>query len=75
MTFVESPLSTRVWRTYKEAGRPFPRLSQDDVIDYMIIEAMVSKNMQAESEAQERAEHQAWMKDQKGFDSLRERAG
>lgn len=38
-----SPLATRIYWVSKETGVPMPRFSQDDVMDYMIREAVVLK--------------------------------
>lgn len=46
-----------MWRVYKEAGRPWPRLSDDDVLDYMVMEAVAMKIQQ--QEAQQRKEQEA----------------
>lgn len=32
-----------MWRVCKAAGRPWPKLSDDDVIDYMVMEAVALK--------------------------------
>lgn len=76
--FVASQTSTRVWRTCKEAGRPFPKLSNDDVTDYMIMEAVTLKGLkemrEAEKEAEENAKRKDWQTNPKGFEDLRQRA-
>lgn len=49
-------LSTRLVRVYKEAGRPLPKFSDDDVLDYMVTEAIIAKNLEEERKAQDKAE-------------------
>lgn len=57
--FVASPRSTRLWRVYKEAGKPFPDLTDDDVLNYLIMEAVTLKAKHQEAEAQKEAEKEA----------------
>lgn len=57
-----STTSTRLWRTCKAANRPFPQLVEDDVLDYLIAEAVSLKVAREDREAQEEAEEQAKMK-------------
>jgi hypothetical protein len=45
-----------MWRTYKEAGRPWPVLDDDPIIDYMIMEAVYLKVLREERDAQKEAE-------------------
>lgn len=45
-----------MWRTCKAAGRPWPRISDDDVIDYMIMEAVAIKIGKQEEQAQKEAD-------------------
>ena len=35
---------------YKRAGRPLPRFSDDDVLDYMVTEAVVAKSVKEQNE-------------------------
>lgn len=62
---MESTTSTRLWRTCKAANRPFPTLSQDDVTDYLITEAVALKVARLDREAQEQAQKDAEMKQRK----------
>lgn len=57
----------RIWRVSKEAGRPFPVLSDDDVIDYQIIEALAAKARKEEKEARDKQEREAFKKDREGL--------
>lgn len=41
--FVASPLATRIYWVSKETGQPMPKFSDDDVMDYMVREAVVIK--------------------------------
>ncbi len=61
-----STTSTRVWRASKAAGRPFPRISDDDVIDFMVMEAVGLKVAQEDADARERAEADSRKKSWKG---------
>lgn len=38
-----SSISTRLWSVFRDAGRPFPRLTDDDVLDFVIVEAIRAK--------------------------------
>lgn len=51
-----APDAVRMWTTYKEAGRPIPRFSDDDYIDYCIIEAISLKVAKERQKAQRDAE-------------------
>lgn len=55
-----SSAATRIWRVCKESGRPFPRLSEDDVIDYMIVEAVILKAGQEEQEMAKQQSISEW---------------
>lgn len=51
-----------MWRICKEAGRPWPVLSEDPVIDYMIMEA-VALRVHAEDEKERKdKERKDWKK-------------
>jgi hypothetical protein len=54
-----------MWRVCKEAGRPWPILSDDSVIDYMVMEAVALKVRKADEKAQKEAEREQWKKEQK----------
>lgn len=45
-----------MWRVCKDAGRPWPVLCDDDVIDYMVMEAVAIKVRKAEEKAAKDAE-------------------
>lgn len=55
-----------MWRVYKDAGRPWPVLCpEDDVIDYMVMEAVALKARKAEDDDRKHAEREQWKKEQK----------
>lgn len=58
-----STASTRFWRVHKAANRPIPRLSDDDVIDFMVLEAIALKVAKEEDDARKKAEKENWKKD------------
>lgn len=70
-----SPSVTRFWRTYREAGRPIPRLHEDDVIDFMLLEAIHLKTKKEDYDAQREAEKtqakETFKKDFSGLDQFR----
>jgi hypothetical protein len=65
---VASESSTRLWRVYREANRPWPVICpEDDVIDYMVMEAVCIKATNEDAEARKKAEEeqekQQWKSD------------
>lgn len=56
---MDSTLATRLWRVCKEAGRPFPQVSDDDVTDYLVMEAVFIKAMAEQEKHQKEAEEKA----------------
>jgi hypothetical protein len=46
----------------KGLGRPLPRFSEDDVLDYMISESLACKLWEAEEKAAKKRERDAWKK-------------
>lgn len=73
--FVASTTATRLWKVCKEAGRPFPVLDDDPVIDFQITEAVAIKVISDEDKARKQAEKRQWRRDKGGLDKLREAAG
>lgn len=61
----------RLWRTSKEAGRPFPVLDEDDVIDFMIVEAISARVNKEELDLQKKKKVADWKHDKEGLDNLR----
>lgn len=58
-----------MWRVYKASGRPWPVLCpDDDVLDYMVMEAVFIRAQQEDQRAQEQAEkdqaRKNWKKEQ-----------
>lgn len=71
-----SESSTRLWRVHKAAGRPWPVLCpEDDVIDYMVMEAVAIKAAKADEKAAEEArkeqERQKFKSDTSALDQYR----
>lgn len=66
-----SDTSTRMWRTYKAAGRPWPVISPDPVIDYMIMEAVAVKVRKEDEKIQKEQERKQFKKDRSGLDAFR----
>jgi hypothetical protein len=54
-----------MWRVCKEAGRPWPSLSDDDVIDYMVMEAVALKANKEEQDEQKKAERKAAQREER----------
>lgn len=50
-------------RVFKEAGRPLPPLSDDPVIDYMVVEALVIKADRERRDAEKDAQRKQWKKE------------
>ena len=51
-----------MWRVCREAGRPWPVISDDPVIDYMVMEAVMLKVRTQDQEAQKAQDREAWKK-------------
>lgn len=71
-----SESSIRLWRVHKEAGRPWPVIcADDDVIDYMVMEAVAIKvrrrDEEDEKEAKERNEREDFKKDLSSLEKYR----
>ena len=54
-----------MWRVCKSAGRSWPVLSDDPVIDYMVMEAVFLKVQKEDEKARKDAERAAWKEQQK----------
>jgi hypothetical protein len=52
-----------MWRVHREAGRPWPTLSEDSVIDYMVMEAVAIKVRKEDDEAEKKRKRDEWKKD------------
>lgn len=55
-----STASTRLWRICKAAGRPFPQISDDDVTDFMVTEAVTLKVHEEDEKARKEQERKEW---------------
>lgn len=53
---MSAPDAVRMWTTYREAGRPIPRFSDDDFVDYCVIEAIGLRVAKEKVKAQKDAE-------------------
>lgn len=62
----------RTWRVHKAAGRPYPKVCADEVVDYLVIEALALKAGKEREDAEVEAKKQAWKSQ---TDELRKRAG
>ncbi len=60
-----------MWRVYKEAGREWPVIDDDDVIDYMIMEAVALKASAEDQKVEKKKEVKNWKKDSEGLNKLR----
>lgn len=67
-----STAATRIFRVCKETGRPFPKVSDDDVIDFMVLEAVTLKVMHEDNEEAKKQRKKEWKKDQDGIKRLKE---
>lgn len=70
-----STTATRLWRVSKAAGRPFPKLDDDDVIDFQIMEAVAVKIQREDEKAEKEYKKRQWRKDNEGIDRLKQIAG
>lgn len=59
-----------MWRVYKAAGRPFPVISDDDVIDFMVTEAIAAKVAMEDKEVMDKAKVDEW---KRGHGDLRKK--
>lgn len=61
-----------MWRTCREAGRPWPVICpDDDVIDYMIMEAVHIKVLKEQQKAEKQAAANQWKEDTSELDQFR----
>jgi hypothetical protein len=69
---VAGTTGTRLWRIHKAAGRPWPELCEDDVIDFMIMEAIALKAAKEDKDAEKSRQVEEFKKDKQGLDHLRQ---
>lgn len=64
-----------MWRVLRSAGRPWPVLSEDDVLDYMVMEAVKLKvdleDEEARKEAEKAAARKGFKKDTSSLEQFR----
>lgn len=60
-----------MWRASLAGRRPWPKLSDDDVIDFMIMEAVALKIQKEDREAEQVREKKSFKKDFSSLDHLR----
>lgn len=70
MNFVQSKTCERLWAAAKETGRPIPRLSDDPVLDFMVMEAISVKMGRLREEENAKAERKRRRKE--GIAELKE---
>lgn len=57
----------RHWRATREAGRPIPTYSDDDVLDFMVVEAVMLSVNEAQKRVQEDHQSAEWRGGHKGM--------
>lgn len=62
---MESSAATRVWRVSKAAHRPFPSVSEDDVIDFLVAESVALRVAKEDQEVLEQEKKKEWKKGHK----------
>lgn len=60
-----------MWRVCKEAGRPWPTLSEDSVIDYMVMEAVALKVAEADKQEEKAKAVSEWKSDLSELEQFR----
>lgn len=56
---------------FQAANRPWPVISEDSVIDYMVMEAVFIKVQKEDRDAEKKAERQNWKKDTSNLEDFR----
>lgn len=70
-----STLASRIYWVHKEAGKPLPRFSRDDYLDYLVTEALVARGEADRQRAEDQDEKDKFRKSHKGWDPLKEGGG
>jgi hypothetical protein len=60
-----------MWRVCKEAGRPWPVICDDDVVDYMVMEAVALAVRKEDDEEVKRQERERFKKDHSQLEQFR----
>lgn len=60
-----------MWRVYRAANRPWPVLSADPVIDYMVMEAVAIKAKHEEDHAEQQKARKDFKSDFSSLDQYR----
>lgn len=60
-----------MWRVYRAANRPWPVISPDPVIDYMVMEAVYLKVQVEDAQAEKQREIADWKTDKSKLDQFR----
>lgn len=60
---MDSDSALRIWQVSREAGRPLPQFSEDDVIDFMVTEAVLQRARAASKDAETKQKQRAWKED------------
>lgn len=68
---MDSTLAVRLWTTCKEAGRPWPTLDDDPVIDFMVMEAVGIKVAHEAEKRRKEAEVKEWRSDTSELEAYR----
>lgn len=68
-SFVASTAAMRVYSVSRDAGRPMPEFSHDDMLNFMVTEAVVARAREEAEELEEKADKQrevdAWRRNAK----------
>lgn len=71
-----SDLATRMWRIHSSAKRPWPVIVDDDVLDYMVMEAVGVKAMledeKARKDLEDKKKREEWKDEKSNLEALRE---
>ena len=67
-----SESSIRLWRVHKDAGRPWPIIcEEDDVIDYMVMEAVAIRVRREDEKAEKARKRKEWQRESGSLDQFR----
>lgn len=60
-----------MWRVCKEANRPWPVLCDDEVTDYLVMEAVAMAVDKEDQDQKKKSEKKDWKKDKSRLESMR----